>query len=271
MLHLFHVSMSQGFCDEVLHIDDPTYTQNELISIISWEEELQKNNHKGTIITTNIYTKDWLVRNSIKSKILIVEQGYSSLPETTKLVKNAYFSCAYSSPYIHYGSDKHGKHSAWSANHLLDEIIPAIHERDKNIQIHLIGEVGPNARRKLLSLKNIISHGRVSFAKNQEILRECHVALYPRLYDHKRSVQKISEYLGAELPIISYDLVDTSLVKELEIGICVQTLDAFAEAVFNLSRDKLRYDYFVEKERREKNYFSWKSLARKMEESLELV
>ena len=263
-LHIFSLGMSLQTCHEILHYDDPLYTPAELSKIQKWFESLERIGAIGTIVCTNTYTKTWLRSNDVRSKIWIVEQGYFET-SNQEIVKNRNFSCVYSSPYIHYGDDKHGKHSTWGAEHLIDVIIPNLILRCNGIQIYLIGEIGKNAKNRLSQFGNVITCGRVDFRTNQNIMQACHIGIYPRTIDHKRSVQKIFEYIGAGLPIVTYDLTDTEIVKLSGIGVSVTSSIEFVRAICEISRDTHLLESLQSKVDTIRQQYSWSELARKME------
>jgi glycosyltransferase involved in cell wall biosynthesis len=174
----------------------------------------------------------------------------------------------YTSPYIHYGKDKHAKHSTWGSEILIDEIIPRLNLLDPEIHIHLVGQLGSDASQELKKFRNVYIHGRVNFQKNIEILSSCSVGIYPRNYDHKRSVLKIFSYIGAGLPIVTFDLIDTEVVKANSLGFAVDNTDEFITSILDLKNSPelmLKYEERIKKFRID---FTWSVLAGKMESIL---
>lgn len=263
-LHIFSLGMTLGSCNEVLHLDDPIYTDQELLRIQNWLKGLENVGLRGAIICTNLFTENWLRSNNISASIWRVEQGYVEI-ENEVPTKNKNFSCVYTSPYIHYGNDKQGRHSTWGAGHLIDVIIPELARRSPDIQIHLIGEIGKNAEKQIAQYKNVVCHGRVDFQTNQRIMRKCHIGIYPRTIDHKRSVQKIFEYIGAALPIVTYDLIDTEIVKSSKIGVSVKSSDKFVDAICEISNDSNLRTKLESRVKIVRPKYSWTELANKME------
>ena len=80
-----------------------------------------------------------------------------------------------------------------------------------------------------MSYSNIIYHGRVDFFQNMTILSDCSVGIYPRNVEFKRSMAKIFSYIGAGLPIVTYDLYDTEVVKLNNLGYSVTSVDSSEE------------------------------------------
>jgi glycosyltransferase involved in cell wall biosynthesis len=249
--------------NEILHLDDPTYSDRELSRLRMWESGLRDRNLKARIICTNNYTKDWLKRELRYAQVSIIEQGFS--PSELELIKFKDFTCVYSSPYIHYTGDAHGEHTTWGCATLFDEIIGPLNTKAPNIKFRLIGELGNEAKRKLSSFSNSYSHGLVSQSTNQEIIERCHVGLYPRTYDHKRSMKKIFDYIGAGIPIVTFDLIDSEIVKKRDLGLVVNSSTEFVEAIIALYKDKSLYNQFTNNALKERGDFLWSSLAEKLE------
>ena len=267
VLHLFSLRMSVGLRFEYYHFDDPTYENKEINDINLWIDFLEKRGSTGYIICTCTFIKDWLHKISAKSRALIVEQGFTSITRGTSK-RNKTFSYVYTSPYIHYGTDKHGEHSAWGSTHLIDVIIPKILNSQPRAQIHLIGEIGRCALKKLSQYSRVVMHGRINQEANQKILQSCHVGLYPRKYDHKRSVQKIYEYIGANLPVVTYDLVDTEAIKINGLGFSVVSDDEFINATLTLYNNRRLCSNLSKRVEAFKPPFSWEFLAKKMEQQI---
>jgi glycosyltransferase involved in cell wall biosynthesis len=177
----------------------------------------------------------------------------------------------YTSPYIHYGNDKHAKHSTWGAELLIDQLIPRLNFLDPEVEIHLVGEIGKHARKELAKLMNIHVYGRVNFKKNITILSSCHIGIYPRTFDHKRSILKIFSYIGAGLPIVTFDLIDTEVVKLNSLGFAVGTVDEFITRILELKNSSDLMQKYKENISVFRINFTWSILAAKMENILAKV
>jgi hypothetical protein len=265
IVHAFNFSKSFKPKNLVVHIDDPTYTQEEIEKAKSWEKYCSKNGIESFIITTNQFTVNYFRKYLSKTHILIIEQGYHDI-QTVKFDKKIFFSCVYSSPFIHYGSDKHSNHSTWSANLLIEKIIPDLLEKDEGIVIELIGEVGRDAYSILSSFPNVYLHGQVGSEKNLEIISNCDLALYPRLIDHKRSILKIFTYVGAGIPVLSFDLVDTKVVKQHKLGFIVKSSDEFISKIIFLKNNPHLLHKIQENVINFRPNYSWNKLARKLDD-----
>jgi glycosyltransferase involved in cell wall biosynthesis len=246
--------------NEVLNLDDPLYSEDEIKSIISWESNLAAGSKRSAIIVTSETTRSYLLDSDVKSPIFIIEQGYTKSSEAFS-GKNKNFSLVYSSPYIDSKNDKHGNHPTWGVDLFINDIIPRIIEADALIEIHLIGRLGGEAKKYLQKYDQVKVHGMRTFSENSEILKKAHVGLYPRKFDNHRRVQKIYEYIGANLPIVTFALEDTSPVAQLGVGISVNNVDDFVNAVINLKNNHELYKNIYSNILKVKNHYSWQTLA----------
>jgi len=272
--HKYRWIMSQGIdvanpkVNQIFNIDDPQYNSNEQNYILSWEENLRMNGSKSIIVTTNKYTKLYLENLKIVSPVHVIEQGHNDIRVRSK-EKNSIFSCVYSSPYIDLGNDKHGNHPTWGSKLLITSIIPMLIKKDPEIEIHLIGRVGKEARRYLKKYRRVILHGMKNYEDNFSIISKCHVGIYPRLFDNQRRVLKVYEYLGAGVPVVTFELEDTKMVREKNVGISVKTPTEFIEAIINLKQDRNLYSKFLRNIDLCGDENSWTNLAMKYDNLIE--
>ena len=261
MVHVFDFNLRSSNKAQILHIDDPQYSDLEIKKAILWQTNLNAKGQKSILIVTNTYTRNWFIKYLDKTKIIIIEQGFHKLDQNKVLTKRKSepFVCAYSSNFIHYGSDRHANDSTWGSSHLFDQVIPKVQLLDATIKFCLIGELGKEAELKTRYHKNIVAHGRVSFEKNMQLLMQCDIAIYPRLIDHKRSVLKIFSYIGADLPIVAIDLVDTEIVKRKKLGFTVQDIDSLVKKILELRNSNELLTGFKENILKIKNEFTWEN------------
>jgi hypothetical protein len=267
-IHIFNTNASLNNQVQILHIDDPDYSDEYLKKIKIWEENVFSKNRLSKIICTNIFTANWLKQNTKFSDIIVIEQGFDYIRHLNQKIETTNFICAYSSPYIYYGKDKKSNHTTYGAQILFDEIIPNLLEKDPHILIYLIGKLGKHAKKALTKYPNVITYGRVDSKKNLDILSKCDVGIYPRKFDHKRSVLKIFTYIGAELPIVTFNLIDTEIVKRKNLGFSVATSEQFIEKIIELKNSPELLNVFQTNIKMEKEAYSWKNLAQKMEKSI---
>ena len=252
-----------------LHIDDPVYNLENNQALLNWQHYYKSNGTYTNIICTNDYTRAYFTKFMSDTKVFVVEQGYEPvlIKKANKTSKD--FICAYSSPYLHYWGDKHETHTAWNITCLIDEIIPKVNSLDSSVKFLLIGNAAKEAKKALQSFGNVEITGRVNHIDNIKLLTNCQVGLYPRTYDHKRSVLKIYSYIGASLPIITFDLLDTSIVKKLNLGFSVNSAGEFAEKLVYLKHHPDELELFKKRVDFSKVSFSWTRLAHKLERIVE--
>ena len=269
VLHMLNLELGFKNKIQILHIDDPTYSADEREQILKWQVKIK--NNIPVIICTNEYTKK-IFKSAIPNiRILIIEQGFHDVGLVKPKTRLKNFTCAYSSPYIHYGSDLHGNDPSWGSSELIDEIIPMLNSKIPDLKIHLIGEVGKNAREKLSNYNNIYLHGRVDPLTNIEILKMCSIGIYPRTFDNKRSVLKIQSYIGAGLPVVTYDLIDTQVIKLNSLGFSVKSATEFVNKIKWLIDNPERYVELEKKVIDFRTGYTWKKLAVKMQNSIEKI
>jgi glycosyltransferase involved in cell wall biosynthesis len=224
--------------NQVLNLDDPTYSGVEMSAILLWESEIKRIGFRSKLVCTTPHIKKYLIEHGSKSEIHIISQGFTptddskippsfSSPEKLRVV--------YASPYIDTKGDRHYGHNMWDASTLLDEIWPKL-SHNKRVELNLIGQVGQNAKKKL-SQENVNMHGLVSIEECAKLLKRFDLAIYPRLIDNKWQPQKLVEYLGAGLPVIAFNLIDTEIVNREGIGGVVSNSEEFIRLVNAISKD----------------------------------
>jgi glycosyltransferase involved in cell wall biosynthesis len=249
----------------LIHLDDPEYSIRERNNLIETFEHCQKNSKRLFVVCTNQYTMDYLKSFLPKRSLIEAPQGFTEIFQNTISPSHRPFRIVYSSSIIDIDQDRRQGHSSWDATHLIDDLIPKIVSKLPDVEIHLIGRIGKNAKSHLAEYHQVTMHGLVSIKDNAEILSRCSLAIYPRLMDNRRSVQKISEYLGAGLPIVSYDLIDASLVKREYLGVCVGSPDEFINAIEKFYKDRDFYMKFVRHIGEIRNKYSWEEIADHLE------
>ena len=244
----------------IIQLDDPTFKDEEIYRLRKLGENNSK--HKEVrIVVTSEQIRGRLIDSGVTSPIKVIGQGYTESLANSEIAKFTKFSMVYSSNYIHYKKDKHDSHPNWGVSEFIDTLMPSILSELSEVEIHMVGELGPNAKRVLTKYDRVITHGRVDTLTNADILRRCHIGLYPRKHDNGWRVQKIYDYLGARLPIIAFKLEDTRLVSELGIGILVNTNKEFIEAIKLLVNDKNRYREIVGVASSVRAKYNWTAIA----------
>lgn len=246
----------------LLNVDDPVYSITEKENLVSLYQKQKEIGKKLVVVVTNSFTENYFSSFLPKTVLKVLSQGY--IEQKNEHIKNKFtkFSLVYSSPYIDYVGDKHEEHESWSAVHLIDALIPEIFKMNPEIEIHLIGRVGSNATKELSKFSNVKFHGLCSIEKSNQIMNKCHLGIYPRNHDSQRSVMKIFDYIGNDLPVVTYDLIDTRLIKEMNFGISVSNVDEFGKAVYKLVSDQKYYALICKNIVDNKGVYSWNRLAR---------
>ena len=267
-IHFFNTDMNFNNEIQILHMDDPDYSGESVQKIKVWEKYNLSKNRLSKIVCTNAFTKNWLKINTEFSDIVVIEQGFNHLVPLTQPIARTTFICVYSSPYICYGNDKDSNHTTYGAKILFDEIIPSLFKQDPSILVYLVGKLGKDAKKAAIKYPNLILFGRVSADQNLEILSNCDVGIYPRKFDHKRSVLKIFTYIGAGLPIVTFDLIDTEIVKRKKLGFSVSNSKQFVEKIIELKNTPDLLKVFQVNIKSQQEVYSWGYLAKKMEKSV---
>jgi glycosyltransferase involved in cell wall biosynthesis len=255
----------------VLHIDDPEYSELEKDSLLCLLRKQREKNKKFVVIVTNTFTRNYFSSFLPKENLKILSQGFNKSNKNNDLEKFERFSLVYSSPYIDYLGDKHAYHESWSAIHLIDELLPRICKDNTEIEIHLIGRVGKNAQKAISRFSIVSMHGLLSIEENSRLITRCHVGIYPRNSDSRRSVLKIFDYIGSGLPVVTYNLVDTEIIKRKNLGIAVESAEEFSQAVEKLASNRSFYDEIRANVLLERSSYSWDRLAKAYDSLVEEI
>ena len=249
----------------ILNLDDPTYSTDELLSIKNWEVSVKNRGFMSTIVCTTKYIHDYLKSNGVMSSISVIPQGHSNL-QTSNIRRGSTsegnLNFVYISPTIDVKGDPHEGHNMWDASTLLLDIWPRV--TASNARLHLIGRLGQNASLSL-SDNRIISYGLISIKECSKILPGFDVALYPRVHDNAWLPQKLVEYIGAGLPILAFDLIDTNIVRQLSVGLLVKNTEEFAQIMNEISSGLVSVNDLRKNSVRVAPDYSWSSLAVKFE------
>ena len=249
----------------ILNLDDPMYSADELASIKNWENSVKNRGFMSSIVCTTKYIHDYLKSNGVISSISVIPQGHGNL-KTSNIRRGSTSSgnlnFVYISPTIDVKGDPHEGHNMWDASTLLLDIWPKV--TASNARLHLIGRLGQNASLSL-SDDRIISYGLTSIKKCSKMLPNFDVALYPRVHDNAWLPQKLVEYIGAGLPILAFDLIDTNIVRQLNVGLLVKKAEEFAQIMNEISSGLVSVNDLRKNSVRVAPDYSWSSLAVKFE------
>ena len=253
--------------NQILQIDDPSYNQHELHLMKQWESHVKKSGLSSKIIVTTSYMKNYFQLNGIESSIEVISQGFSPGKRNVQQQKvsnnESAFKLVFISPYIDTAGDPHAGHHMWDSSILLDEIWPNVNTH-RDIELHLIGRIGRNARKKL-QYEIVFLHGLVSISQVSSMLPAFNLALYPRTLDNGWQPQKIVEYMGAAVPILAFDLIDTSLITELGIGAVVDTSEEFISKILHFNSNRHLLEHYKSNCCYHREKYTWQFLGKKID------
>jgi len=133
--------------------------------------------------------------------------------------------------------DRGGADPLYDVSHLL-ELWDEIAARVPGARLELIGLASRGVRERVRGRSDVTLTGRVPRAELLRRVAAWDVALYPRTADQGIRASKVAEYLGAGVPIVSYDYEVVADVRETGAGILVQTQREFVAAVERLLRNR---------------------------------
>ena len=250
--------------NQFLHLDDPDYTMEEFLRIIQWESRARLLGIDTKIIVTSPDTTKVLKENRINSKIIEIAQGFSKTFTVSPSIKKD-FRCVYASAYIAYGRDKNSNNTTWGADFLIEKILPIAQQLPEEIRICVVGNIGNEARKELSKFKNVDIFSYMSQLEMTKFLQTCKVGLYPRIFDHKRRILKVYSYLSANLPTVTFDLIDTADIKDYNLGLVAHDASEFITAIGRLFEDASLYNELVTNISLFKIGKDWASLSNKLE------
>jgi glycosyltransferase involved in cell wall biosynthesis len=253
--------------NQFLHLDDPKYNKDEFMKLIQWESRARLLGVATKIIVTSIDTTNILKKNNIRSEIIEITQGFSEVWAESRPM-NRDFKCVYASAYVAYGRDKNSKDTTWGADFLIEKLLPMAQQLPEEITICIVGNIGSNAKKELSKFKNVKIFSYMSQIEMTKFLQTCNVGLYPRTFDHKRRILKVYSYLSAELPTVTFDLVDTADIKDYKLGLVVHSASEFIAAILSLYEDDALYKDLAANISRFKIGKDWATLSKKLEMSI---
>jgi glycosyltransferase involved in cell wall biosynthesis len=145
---------------------------------------------------------------------------------------------AYTAAWLLAGSDPGAANGLYNVEGLL-ELWGEIHARLPEAQLWLVGGAGPEVERRTAGRPDVRLLGRVPRERVLPILANADLALYTRRERAGLAAMKISDYLAAGLPVVSYDeeLVRAQLEPTGAAAI-VSTGRELVDAVVRLAGDE---------------------------------
>ena len=161
--------------------------------------------------------------------------------------------------------DPEGEHPLYGLAHLL-ELWDGIRARVPNARLWLLGRATPRAVRLLEERPDVTLFGWLPREDALAHIANFDVALYPRQY-RSVSALKIAEYLGAGVPIVSYDHEVADPIRDGG-GALARTPAEFVEAVVTLATDDAQRRRRAEEARAIGATLGWDALARRYEREI---
>jgi glycosyltransferase involved in cell wall biosynthesis len=132
--------------------------------------------------------------------------------------------------------DRGGSNPLYDVTHLL-ELWDELAARRPDAVLELAGEPSAALRRRLAGRRDVVLLGRLPRAELLPRVASWEVALYPRTEDQGVRASKVAEYLGAGVPVVSYDYEVVADLREAGAGLLVGSPREFVAAVERLLDD----------------------------------
>ena len=165
----------------------------------------------------------------------VVPQGVTR-PALTERPRRTGPTVGYLAAFLLLPGDRGGDNALYDVSHLL-ELWDEIAARVPGARLELIGLASRAVRERVRGRSDVAVRGRVPRSELLRRVAAWDVALYPRTEDQGIRASKIAEYLGAGVPIVSYDYEVVADVRETGAGLLVQTPREFVGAVERLLRN----------------------------------
>lgn len=146
------------------------------------------------------------------------------------------FVVGYVAAYLLLPGDRGGDNPLYDVSHLLS-LWDEIGRRVPNARLWLVGGASGRVRERVAGRDDILLLGRVPQSNVLVYMSNFDVALYPRAKDQGIRAVKTAEYLGAGVPVVSYDYTVVDDLRAANAALLVDTPRAFAEAVERLAAD----------------------------------
>jgi glycosyltransferase involved in cell wall biosynthesis len=251
----------------VSDVDDPVYTPAEVRSL------------NDPALAAYVVTAERAAR---RFEELGVEKPWHVIPQGVDLAalspdavaaararhrRDGEVAVGYMAGFLVGAGDRQEANTLYNIDHLL-ALWDEIHARVPEARLWLLGEASESIRRRTSGRDDIVLFGRVPRNRVLPLVASLDVALYPRRHDQGISASKVGEYLGAGVPIVSYDLRVTENVAAAGAGILVQSPREFVDAVEHLAHDGPERARLADAAARAGRDLDWSRLARRYEEEI---
>ena len=220
----------------VLDVDDTDYSTREA--------ELLSRPHVQAYVVTTERAARRFEELGVTKPWHVVPQGVSLRsfsPERTAEVatrerQGADLVVGYAASLLFVTGDPEADHPLYGIEHLL-ELWEAIRQRAPGARLWLLGSPSERTQRRLASRDDVRLFGWLPREEALAHVAAFDVALYPRPVDAGLQAVKVSEYLGAGVPTVSYDHDVVDQLRGTGAALLVREPREFVEAVARLAAD----------------------------------
>jgi glycosyltransferase involved in cell wall biosynthesis len=158
---------------------------------------------------------------------------------------------------------------AYDIGHLL-ELWAAISARLPHARLWLIGRASKQARTLCAARGNVTLFEHIPYGGALPYIANFDIALYPRR-DAPRAGDlpvKLIEYMGAGVPVVSYETESTAVVRQTGAGVPASTPGQFVEAVERLALEEPERRRLAANARAAGSAFDWSDLIRRYQDEV---
>jgi glycosyltransferase involved in cell wall biosynthesis len=243
----------------VSDVDDPHYSPREVA--------LLNRPHVAAYVVTTEAAARRFESLGVRKPWYVVPQGVSlaslargDLESARARRRNGELVVGYIGSWLLSAGDRGGEDPVRNVDHLLD-LWDEIHLRIQAARLWLIGAAGERIVARCSGRDDILLLGRLPRPDALAHVASFDIALYPRRTSHVPQAAKTVEYLGAGVPVVSYDLPVVADLREAGAGILVEEPREFVAAVEMLARDRTRRNALADVAKRAGAKRDWDVLA----------
>jgi glycosyltransferase involved in cell wall biosynthesis len=209
----------------VVDVDDPAFTPEHVALL----------NGAAAYVVTAERAAHRYEELGVRTPWHVVPQGVTR-PALTDRPRRTGPIVGYLAAFLLLPGDRGGDNALYDVSHLL-ELWDEIAARVPGARLELIGLASRAVRERVRGRSDVEIMGRVPRSELLRRVAAWDVALYPRTVDQGIRASKIAEYLGAGVPIVSYDYEVVADVRDAGAGLLVRTPREFIGAVERLLRN----------------------------------
>jgi glycosyltransferase involved in cell wall biosynthesis len=250
----------------VSDVDDPTFSEREAAL-------LNRPQVAAYVVTAESAARRFEALG-VEKPWFVVPQGVSLSsfqPEEVARVRQSRrdgeLVVGYMGSWLLSAADRNGDNPIHNVDHLL-ELWDEIHIRVPEARLWLVGGASRRVLARCSGRDDILALGRLPRRQALAHVANFDVALYPRRTSHVPQAAKTIEYLGAGVPVVSYDLSVVTDLKEAGAGVLVREPRDFVAAVEALARDPERRRELAAAARRAGERRDWDVLAERYEREI---